>query len=137
MKDFAQLVKDYLKKEKKSESGQGTRKKESKTFSISQEEQEKEFKCDIDHTDFTVWISFKEEPDSRYWEDGFALHGTKCHRCKQSFLSKQCLPNIEKPAYTCVNQCKGCTVAYCHKCFQNGMLSSSGGSKSRRASRRK
>ena len=53
MKDFAQLVKNYLKKEKKSNSGQETKKKESKTFSISQEEQEKTFKCDIDHTDFT------------------------------------------------------------------------------------
>ena len=44
---------------------------------------------------------------------------------QKKFFSKSLIPNIEKPAYTCVNQCtKGCIVAYCDKSFVKGKVNS-------------
>ena len=50
------------------------------------------------------------------------MHGITCKGCKGDFLSDKLKPTRVAPAYLCINQCRGCDVCFCNKCFMKGMM---------------
>ena len=96
---------------------------------------EDNFVCKVNHEDYNIGITYKEEPDHLYWIDGGSMEGVTCSSCNGNFTLSNCRPTNVKPAYTCVNRVKGCCICYCNNCFNKKMenfLKSSGGVRQRR-----
>ena len=123
--DFPILVKkfeDNLKKEKMElESGQAHVQPEtikSPTKGRVQTQIEVPGKCDADHTNI---MSFKEEGDTRYWDQGNAFENTHCHRCKNNSRPI----NWKKPSYVCVKWAShGCVELRCNICYIDMVVNS-------------
>ena len=79
------------------------------------------FKCKKTHTCFSM-LNFKTEDNIYYWKEDNRMYNVKCKGCNGSFLSDGLKPTASAPAYVCVNECRGCKVSYCNKCFLDGML---------------
>ena len=79
------------------------------------------FVCNMNHEDYSVGITYKEEPNHLYWIDGGSLGGVFCNGCNGNFTSAKCKPNNVKPAYTCTNRLRGCEICYCNACFNKKM----------------
>ena len=93
------------------------------------------FKCKKTHTCFSM-LNFKTEDNIYYWKEGSRMYNVKCKGCNGSFLSNGLKPTASTPAYVCVNECRGCQVSYCNKCFLNGMLKNINDSSATRRSTR-
>ena len=81
-------------------------------------------------------LNFKTEDNIYYWKEGSRMYNVKCKGCNGSFLSKGLKPTASAPAYVCINECRGCQVSYCNKCFSNGMLKNINDSSAKRRSSR-
>ena len=79
------------------------------------------FVCNMNHEDYSVGITYKEEPNHLYWIDGASLEGVFCNGCDGNFTSSICKPSNVKPAYTCTNRLRGCCICYCNACFNKKM----------------
>ena len=85
----------------------------------------------MNHKEYSVGITYKEEPNHLYWIKGGSMEGVVCSSCKGNFTMAKCKPTNVKPAYTCMERTKGCEVCYCNNCFskeiENFLKSESGG----------
>ena len=97
---------------------------------------DEDYECDRSHICFSM-INFKTEENGNYWREGSRMHGITCEGCKGDFLSDKLRPTRVNPAYLCINQCRGCDVCFCNKCFLTGMMKVIGEQKGgRRVSKR-
>ena len=95
-----------------------------------------EFECNHSHICFSM-LNFKTEENVNYWREGSRMHGSTCKGCKGDFLSDKLKPTRANPAYLCINQCRGCDVCFCNRCFMKGMMKTIGVHKGgRRVSKR-
>ena len=93
------------------------------------------FKCKKTHNCFSM-LNFKTEDNIYYWKEGSRMYNVKCKGCNGSFLSNGLKPTASAPAYVCINECHGCQVSYCNKCFLNGMLKNINNGSAKRQSTR-
>ena len=107
-KDFPDLVKTYF----------NTLPDDSKVIDDSDEES---YACPIDHEEFNIGITYKEEPNYLYWITNGSMEGILCSNCKGDFTSETCKPTMKYPAYTCMKRPRGCNICYCYKCFHKKM----------------
>ena len=124
-KDFPEIVNDYF----------NNVEEEIVTNKFFMYSDEDNFVCDVNHEDYNIGITYKEEPDHLYWIDGRSMEEVMCSSCNGNFTLSNCRPTNVKPAYTCVNRVKGCCICYCNNCFNRKMenfLKSSGGVRQRR-----
>ena len=84
---------------------------------INDDYDEDTYNCPIDHEEFNIGITYKEEPNYLYWTQNGSMEGILCSNCNGDFTSDACRPTNKFPAYTCMKRTKGCSVCYCYKCF--------------------
>ena len=123
--DFPEIVNDYF----------NNMEEEIVTNKFFKYSDEDSFVCGINHDNYNIGITYKEEPDHGYWIDGASMEGVTCSSCNGNFTLSSCKPTNVKPAYTCVNRVRGCCICYCNNCFNKKMeqfLKSSSGVRQRR-----
>ena len=83
--------------------------------------------CSREHSSYELGISYKDETNPAYFDEGQQLHKAKCLGCNVTIVPKGTnvkglvfKPTTKKPAYMCTGRehC-GCLVVVCGDCFFN------------------
>jgi len=88
---------------------------------VDDDSDEESYACPIDHEEFNIGITYKEEPNYLYWSTNQSMEGVLCSNCQGDFTSETCKPTNKYPAFTCMKRPKGCNICYCYKCFHKKM----------------